>query len=70
MQFDWDVAKAFQNRQKHGVTFDEATSVIFDPFAITTDAEERFITVGCSTRSRLLMVVHMERTGDVIRAVY
>ena len=75
MQFNWDAAKAIQNRQKHGVTFDEAASVIFDPFAITTDDEEhsehewRERTIGPSSRFRILIVVHTERSGDVLRII-
>lgn len=32
-QFEWDLAKAESNFRKHGVTFDEATTVFADPLA-------------------------------------
>ena len=33
MKFTWDQAKAAINRQKHGVDFNEATTVFGDPLA-------------------------------------
>ena len=33
--FDWDTEKAKANLQKHGVSFEEAQSVFFDPASIT-----------------------------------
>jgi uncharacterized protein len=30
--FEWDETKAQTNIQKHGVTFEEAAEVFFDPF--------------------------------------
>ena len=63
MRFDWDDAKAERNRQKHGVTFDEATGVFFDPLALAdpdlehSAGEERERTLGRSSKSRVLLVV-------------
>jgi uncharacterized protein len=74
MQFEWDRAKAEQNIKKHRVSFDEAVTVFYDPLAATFDVldhpvgERRFITVGHSSRERLLVVVHMER-GDNLRII-
>jgi len=31
--FEWDARKAAANFNKHGVTFEEASSVFFDPLA-------------------------------------
>jgi hypothetical protein len=31
MQFEWDPEKARRNYKKHGVTFDEAVTVFYDP---------------------------------------
>lgn len=39
MNVGWDAAKFEANRQKHGVTFEEAASVFFDPFAHTDHAD-------------------------------
>ena len=74
MLFVWDPFKAVDNLAKHGVSFDEATTV-FDDLLATTAAdlahsiiEERFVTFGLSTRGRLLAVAHTER-GDTIRII-
>lgn len=74
MQFEWDPAKAQRNVKKHGVSFDEAITVFYDPLAATFDdphhstAEPRFITVGYSSRERLFIVAHVER-GNNIRII-
>jgi uncharacterized DUF497 family protein len=72
--FTWDSRKAAANRKKHGVTFEEATTVFGDPLSITIPEpvhsldEIRFIIVGRSQAQRLLVVVHVER-GDRIRII-
>ncbi len=65
-EFEWNVGKAKTNREKHGVSFAEATTVFDDPRAITieeqdADGEERCITVGMDHLGRLLVVVHVFR---------
>ncbi len=35
MKFEWDESIATENLRKHGVSFDEATTVFHDPLAIT-----------------------------------
>ena len=71
MKFDWDASKADVNRRKHGVDFDEATTVFGDPLAGTfTDpdhsvGELRLITVGKSSCGRLLVVSHTENSVEV-----
>jgi len=35
MEFEWDPKKAETNKRKHGVTFQEGTTVFGDPLAIT-----------------------------------
>jgi hypothetical protein len=71
MRFEWDRKKANRNRKKHGVSFDEAVTVFYDPFAATVDdpdhsiEEERLITIGFSARGRLMVVSHTERQGVV-----
>jgi uncharacterized protein len=37
MQFEWDPRKAKENQKKHGVSFDEAVTVFYDPFSATFD---------------------------------
>ena len=74
MQFEWDPAKAARNLAKHGVSFDEASTVFGDPLAGTildpqhSDEEPRFVTIGLSTSRRLVTVAHAERE-DRIRII-
>ena len=74
MEFEWDPKKAADNLAKHGVSFQEATTVFDDLLSITVPdpdhsvAENRFIIVGMSLRGRLLIVSHVER-GDRIRLI-
>jgi len=71
MRFEWDGSKAVSNLKKHGVSFDEAVSVFYDPLAATfghpdhSQEETRLITVGYSARGRLLLVSHVKRGGAV-----
>jgi uncharacterized protein len=65
MHFEWDRAKAERNRRKHKVTFDEAVTAFHDPLSATfpdpdhSTGERRLITVGYSSRDRLLVVSHV-----------
>ena len=65
---EWDDEKAAENLKKHGVTFEEASTVLRDPFSLTlydtphSADEDRSITLGYSERLRILMVVHVERS--------
>lgn len=74
MHFEWDPVKARQNLHKHGVSFEEASSVFYDPLAVTgvdpdhSEDEERLITFGISSQGRLLVVSQTER-GDAIRII-
>ena len=70
----WDPRKAASNLRKHGVGFHEAATVFRDPLAMTypdpdhTLGEQRLITIGHSSRSRLLFVAHAE-LDDRIRII-
>lgn len=70
-RFEWDTTKAKANLRKHGISFEEAASVFFDPLAYTfddpehSDGEHRFVTFGLSRKSRLLVVVHSERNRAI-----
>ena len=74
MVYEWDPAKAAANLGKHRVSFEEAASVFLDPEALTfsdpdhSDEEEREITIGTSSRRRMLFVAHSER-DDRIRII-
>lgn len=76
IKFDWDPAKATANIKKHGVSFEEAKSAFYDELAIQffdgdhSSDEERFLLLGMSTGSRLLLVAHCERAaGHTIRII-
>ena len=74
MKFEWDENKAADNLQKHGVSFGEAATVFGDSLAITyqdpahSDEEDRYLTFGHSSLSRLIVVSHTDR-GDRIRLI-
>jgi uncharacterized protein len=74
VNFEWDPAKARQNRRKHRVSFQEAATVFGDPLSLTyqdpdhSTSEQRFITVGMSTAGRVLIVAHADR-GESIRII-
>jgi uncharacterized DUF497 family protein len=65
-RYDWDPPEEAENRRKHGVGFDEAESVLAGRLSVVafddthSFAEPRFVTVGWSSRGRLLMVVTCE----------
>ena len=67
MQFEWDRKKAASNYRKHKVSFDEASTVFYDPLSATFNdpehsiGEERYITIGYSSSRRLLVVSYTER---------
>jgi hypothetical protein len=71
MEFDWDAEKAALNLQNHRVSFDEAVTVFYDPLSATFDdpdhseGERRLITIGYSSRGRLLLMVHSEQQGSI-----
>ena len=69
--FEWDSGKARSNLAKHGVSFEEATTVFDDPRAIDAPDfhdPDRFVLIGRSSLSRVLFVVHCQR-GDRIRII-
>ena len=63
--FEWDSEKAEANRVKHGVTFEEASTVFLDlNYEVASDPKdpERLIALGFSSLARMLFVVHCERS--------
>lgn len=75
LAFEWDQRKAAANRQKHGVSFSEAKTAFSDEFGRLiadpdhSDEEDRFVLLGTSIHSRLLVVCHCVRDGDTIRII-
>ena len=73
--FEWDPKKSASNEEKHGVSFEEAKTVFTDQFARLiadpdhSEKEDRFILLGTSIHSRLLVVCHCVRTKDSIRII-
>lgn len=67
MHFEWDPEKASRNIRKHGISFEEASTVFFDPLSVTgrdpdhSTTEARLVTFGLSSSGRLLVVAHTER---------
>jgi uncharacterized DUF497 family protein len=74
IKFEWDPRKARRNLRKHGIDFDEASTVFADTLSISipdpdhSEDEERWVTMGLSNRQRLLVVVHTEE-GETIRII-
>ena len=71
--FVWCADKAEINWHKHGVRFEEAATVFYDPLFILVDAsrnnESRDAAIGFETGGRLLYVVHIEFEGEHIRII-
>jgi len=65
--FEWDDEKAAVNVEKHGVTFEEASTAFGDLLSLTVDDplhsenEDRYVLLGMSQAGRLLVVVHVDR---------
>jgi uncharacterized DUF497 family protein len=71
VRFEWNREKAATNLVKHGVSFDEAVTVFYDPLAATfsdpdhSEGERRLIAVGYSSRNRLVVVCHTDRRAGI-----
>lgn len=75
LRFEWDPAKAQVNLKKHGISFEEATSVFDDAHAAFqtdkahSDDELREWIIGYSNRNRLILAVFVERKPKLIRII-
>ncbi len=76
IRFSWDTVKAAENIRKHGVSFEEGTTVFsdengrlkYDPDH--SQVEDRFILLGMSAKLRILVVCHAHRESeDMIRII-
>jgi len=71
LEVEWDPAKAESNLRKHGVSFEEAATVLEDRLSITVDDpdhstdEQRFLLLGRAATGRLLIVAIAERRDNV-----
>jgi uncharacterized DUF497 family protein len=74
INFEYDPAKAASNKLKHGVSFELAARVFFDPFRIETHdqsenyGEDRWATIGMVNHG-VLYVAYTVRDGDTIRLI-
>ncbi|MEK2645379.1 BrnT family toxin [Bdellovibrio sp. BCCA] len=70
LEFDWDEKKNFSNFKKHGIWFEEVTSVFDDPLGRLffdshhSDDESRFILIGMNIARKTLVVVHVYRDNE------
>lgn len=67
---EWDAEKAASNRRKHGIDFDDAVEVLYDPSLIVRsdrNNEERWIAIGEMDAGVIAVVV--TRRGDAIRII-
>ncbi len=69
MEIEWNSKKAISNLKKHGVNFADTVAVLEDERAITIiedyPDEERFITIGMDSFSRILVVVYTWRENRI-----
>ena len=74
VDFEWDASKADSNQEKHGVSFEEATTAFGDPLSLTipdpdhSQEEDRFVLMGETYQRRLVVVVFTER-GERLRLI-
>jgi uncharacterized DUF497 family protein len=67
----WDERKNQANQKEHGISFEEAATVFYDPLEVTVDdpahsyAEHRFWTVGQSSAGRLIVLSYTERSSTI-----
>ena len=78
MKFEWDENKNRLNIQKHNISFEEAKEVFSDPLHISkldhrfNYFEERWITLGATSNSKILVVANMffdENGEEIIRII-
>jgi len=74
LSFQWDQKKSALNLKRHGVSFDEASTVFSDELGRLipdpdSEGEERFILMGMSSKARVITVCHCERDSDEIRII-
>lgn len=72
IEFEWDENKNRSNQRKHGVSFEEAETVFYDEEALVIDdpehseQEERFLILGLSHKTNLLVVCHCCRASETV----
>ncbi|NJN46377.1 MAG: BrnT family toxin [Candidatus Competibacteraceae bacterium] len=76
MKFEWDPKKEKINFQQHGITFEQASYVFADPYALnkydnehSEEDEDRWLLLGKSMNEVVLVVVHTFKDQDGIELV-
>ena len=76
MRFVWDEAKNRSNRRKHGISFDTAARVFFDPLHLTqadriVEGEQRWQTIGLVEGVLLVLVAYavLSEEDELIRII-
>jgi uncharacterized protein len=77
IEFEWDEAKNLANQRKHGIDFEQASRVFYDPLHVCRfdrieDGEVRFNTMGLVAGLQIVVVVHTDRYAndtEVIRVI-
>ncbi len=74
MEIEYDPQKAKLNLKKHGVSFEEAVSALFDPLALVQEdidsvGENRRVFIGLSQDKNLLTIIYTLRNEEVIRII-
>jgi len=75
MKFEWNANKELINQRKHGVSFEQASYVFNDPYALSqfdmehSDDEDRWILLGKSLNQALLVVVHKYVNNENVEVV-
>jgi uncharacterized protein len=71
VEYEWDPEKDRINREKHGVSFAEASTVFLDTLQVTVPDERhsieelRFRTIGYTAMNRLIIVAHSDRAERI-----
>ena len=71
LSFEWDPKKAASNKEKHGISFEDAIGAFGDPLARIFDDPDhsadkaREMLVGHDARRRLLVVCFVERAARI-----
>ena len=73
LRFEWDSRKAIANARKHGVAFEEASTVFLDENGLfmfdtehSIEEEDRFLLLGLSQRLSVLVVCHCHRESETV----
>lgn len=75
MRFEWDEKKNIGNIRKHRIDFRDAVYAFADPHALNipddyhSEDEERWVLLGMTTKHKLLVVVHTDRSHNTIRVI-